>query len=277
MSAEPFIYHQEQPEQLFLEAWMKSYPWIMAGFTTKLGGVSQGRFFSQNLGLHVGDQDEQVLHNRQDMATRLGFDFTAWTSANQTHGTAHKEVTQQERGRGRDSLATAFPDTDALYTQEGNILLTSFYADCVPLLFLDPVKRVIGVAHAGWKGTVGQIGTKLIHKWVERYDSKVEDLRVAIGPAIGGCCYEVTDHVIDHLNPYKKSLSPSAIAELGQGKYKLDLKQVNVDFLLQAGILAGHIEVSRWCTSCNQNLFFSHRRDGGRTGRMAAFIAIKEE
>lgn len=277
MKKEPFVYDQEQPNVLFLEDWMKGDSKLVTGFTTKLGGGSKDHFASQNLGLHVGDDAGQVVQNRVELATRLGFAFGAWTCANQTHGTQITEITEQERGRGGESLETALDSVDGLYTKQTDILLTSYYADCVPLFFYDPVQRLIGVAHAGWRGTVGQIGLKLVNLWVEKHRSKLEDIRVAIGPAIGGCCYEVGDDVFKHIEPYRHLFSAGAWTRAKADKYLVDLKQINADFLSQAGILRTHIEVSRWCTSCNHSLFFSHRKDKGRTGRMAAFIALKEE
>ncbi|GAA0364751.1 peptidoglycan editing factor PgeF [Bacillus horti] len=275
MKSEPFAYLPDQSEDLLIVSWMNAFPWLTVGFTTKLGGVSKGEYSSQNHGLHVGDENESVIQNRELLASRLSFSFEAWTSANQIHGTNIYEVKSTDRGKGRDHLDTEIDKVDGLYTKQRDILLASFYADCVPLFFLDPVKQLVGIAHAGWKGTAKQIGAELIEAWVSEQGSKREDIQVAVGPAIGQCCYEVSEDVVTHFQDFS---STHAIQESDSfGKYRIDLKQINVQFLLQAGILPKHIEVSSWCTSCNQNLFFSHRRDQGRTGRMVAFIAKKGE
>lgn len=262
---------------LRIKHWEEHYPGLAAGFTTRLGGRSHAPYNTFNLGLHVGDQPADVVANRKRLAARLGLSFAAFTCAEQTHGSNVYYVQNIDRGRGKEAVQDAIPNVDAIYTDQADILLVSFYADCVPLFFFDPQKRLIGLAHAGWKGTAGRIGVKLISAWVEQFGSQREDIRVVLGPSIGGCCYEVDDRVVDQFASLRDMISDGAVQETGNGKYDLDLKQINVDFLREAGILEDHIEVSRWCTSCDRSLFFSHRRDRGKTGRMASFLALKKE
>jgi YfiH family protein len=274
---EAFMPCTSHKEVLFLGRWMDQHPWLTAGFSTRLGGRSHPPFESLNCGLHVGDRPIDVVQNRNRLILLQGFSFEQWTCANQVHGSRLHHVGVQDRGKGNASLDTAIPDVDGLYTSHRNIFLASFYADCVPLFFVDPVQRVIGIAHAGWKGTVSHIGRKMIQHWQEEFSSRLSDIQVAIGPAIGGCCYEVDDAVMDHIKPFAEHLSTEAFTSNHNGKYQLDLKQINHDLIKKAGIPSENIEVSRWCTSCRSDLFFSHRKEKGKTGRMTAFIAIKEE
>lgn len=270
---EPFI----QEEHLFhLKAWEEAFPGLVAGFTTRQGGSSQSPYDTLNLGLHVGDQPAHVLSNREQLARQLQFPFAGWTCAEQVHGTLVMPVTADKRGAGREQLEDALPAADGLYTAEQDTLLTSFYADCVPLFFLDPANRVIGLAHAGWKGTVGRISEKMVKALQQQYSSKPEELLVAIGPSIGGCCYEVDDRVIQHVRDASRNWQES-VEPMPNDKYLLDLKTLNEHILLESGVLSKHISKSGWCTSCRTDLFFSHRREGGKTGRMASFIGWRAE
>lgn len=272
-----FQRHPTQKEALYIQRWMEQYPWLIAGFSTRSGGKSLAPYDSLNCGLHVADDPIDVVGNRQRLIKLQNLPFTSWTSANQIHGSTIYEVQASDIGKGKDSLDSAIQGVDGLYTLESNIFLASFYADCVPIFFIDPTKRLIGIVHAGWKGTVAQIGKKLIHHWKEEFSSDLSDIKVAIGPSIGGCCYEVDDAVMNQVKPFSSLLSKDAITVKSNHKYQMDLKQINFDLLKQAGIRSEHIEVSGWCTSCNTDLFYSHRKENGVTGRMTAFMAIKGE
>lgn len=269
--------HSTHIEALYIQSWMEQYPWLVAGFSTRRGGSSLSPFDSLNCGLHVADDPAAVVKNRERLIKLQNVPFASWTCANQIHGSTIYQVQATDIGKGRDSLNLAIPGVDGLYTCESNLFLASFYADCVPIFFIDPTKRLIGIVHAGWKGTVAQIGKKLIQRWKEEFNSALSDIKVVIGPAIGGCCYEVDDTVMDQVKPFLNLLSKKAITVKCNRKYQIDLKQINFDLLNQAGIRSEHIEVSEWCTSCNTDLFYSHRKENGVTGRMAAFMTIKEE
>jgi YfiH family protein len=156
------------------------------------------------------------------------------------------------------------------------------YADCVPLYFFDPVRHAVGLAHAGWKGTVGGIARMAVRRMTESFGSKPEELLAAIGPSIGVCCYEVDEAVAAKVRPVLEEIGPEPeqqerVLQSGRsaGKYMLDLQTFNRLLLLEAGILSAHIELSHLCTSCNTDRFFSHRAEGGRTGRMVAWIALR--
>lgn len=262
---------------LFIDQWMKLFPWLVAGFTTRQGGYSREPFESFNLGLHVGDEKEDVLRNRQKLAQMLQFSLNEVTCAEQTHSANVYEVQPQDRGKGSDSLQTVIQNVDGLYTKQKNTLLMSFYADCVPLYFVDGMNQLVGLAHAGWKGTVHRIGPHIVQQWVERYQSDHRHIYVVVGPSICQHCYEVDEHVLQHIRPYKHIVSEQTIIPKTNGKSELDLKQLNVDLLIEAGIPRQNIEISKWCTSCHNDLFFSHRKENGQTGRLASFIAIREE
>lgn len=277
MSKDIFQVHPTQKEALYVQDWMDEYPWLVAGFSTRNGGNSLTPYASLNSGLHVGDDPLDVVKNRKRLISLQNMPFELWTCANQIHGSTIYHVQSSDKGRGRSSLDSAIQGVDGLFTQESNIFLASFYADCVPIFFIDPKKRVIGIVHAGWKGTVAQIGSKLIQHWNKVFNSSPSDIKVAIGPAIGGCCYEVDNAVMDQFKPFFHLLSKGATTIKSNSKYQIDLKQINYDFLKQAGIRSEHIEVSQWCTSCRTDLFYSHRKENGVTGRMTAFMTIKEE
>ncbi|MFF2482899.1 peptidoglycan editing factor PgeF [Paenibacillus sp. NPDC058071] len=273
------------PSLFLLSSWIKDNDRLTVGFSGRDGGVSASPWTSLNFGLHVGDEDEAVVRNRRLLAEALGWPFEAWTSAEQVHGCEVAAVTADERGKGRNSRAEAIQDTDALMTDVPGVLLTSFYADCVPLYFYDPEHEAVALAHAGWKGTVLEIADKTVRAMKERYGSRLEAIRGAIGPSIGDCCYEVDSHVIERIEPLLETFDNgelsgekrnSMMKMVENGKAMVNLKQMNRQIMIKAGILPIHIEMSQWCTGCNREYFYSHRMEGGSTGRMASWIGIRE-
>jgi YfiH family protein len=282
---EPFVLKEEQghPALFMLEPWMSRYDGISAGFTGRNGGVGQAPYDSLNCAFHVGDRPEDVISNRKLIAGRLGFTLDAWTCGEQVHRADIAIIDERLAGAGSLSRESAVQDTDGLLTNVPGVLLTSFYADCVPLFFYDPVKEVAGLAHAGWKGTVAKIAANMVERMQESFGSRTEDIRAAIGPSIGSCCYEVDGKVMSYIHDLEKdflgndeySVSDCYIAK-EDGKYMLNLKELNRHIMIKAGILPTHIECTSWCTSCRNDLFFSYRKDGGTTGRMASWIGLKE-
>ncbi|MFD0771004.1 peptidoglycan editing factor PgeF [Bacillus sp. CGMCC 1.60114] len=267
---EPFTY---KDDMLHLQAWEQLGP-IIAGFTTKEGGVSTGSFHTMNLGLHVHDNVEDVHENRRLLAEKLHVSLENWICSEQVHDYHVAKVGKQEKGKGVFSYKDGIPNTDGIYTTDTDVLLTSCYADCVPLYFYSPSYKMIGLAHAGWKGTVKGIASEMIRKWKEEGVS-LDDIHVAIGPSIGACCYVVDERV---LSAAKQVVHGSVPYEMiSDGQYAIDLKEINRLLCLQAGIKEEHIIMSSLCTSCETQLFFSHRRDHGKTGRMLSFIGFKEE
>jgi YfiH family protein len=268
MNKEPFQYRDGI---LCLTAWNT----VTAGFSTREGGVSKQPFTSLNLGLHVNDRQEDVHENRRLLAEKLHFPLHTWVCSEQVHDNIVQKVGPREQGKGVYFYEDGVRGTDGIYTEKANILLTSCYADCVPLYFYAPSKRFIGLAHAGWKGTVKGIALEVIKKWVHDENIPLSDIQVAIGPAIGACCYVVDDKVLDAAAAVLNKPVPYRV--VSEGQYALDLKEVNRLLCLQAGIHEKNIYVSSLCTSCEEAWFFSHRRDKGRTGRMLSFIGFKED
>ena len=166
---------------------------------------------------------------------------------------------------------SAVAETDALITADEDIMLVSFYADCVPLYFYDPVRRVVGLAHAGWMGTAKHIARHTVETMRDKLSCDPSNILAAIGPAIGMCCYEVDEAVIRTM---RQSDIEAGWSRKENGKYMLNLKEINEQILRKAGILPTHIEITNLCTSCQQEWFFSHRRDKGRSGRMASWIGM---
>lgn len=271
-------FQQKSPYAMMIHDWTNmtcSGKEVLAGFTTKNGGFSLSPYQSLNTGLHVGDDASSVQLNRQVIADATAVPLSDWVFADQTHEDRIKKVTKEQRGKGSLHYHEALPGTDGLYTSERNIMLALCFADCVPLYFLAPQHGLIGTAHAGWKGTVKQIGAKMIELWVNQEGAKTDQIQVVIGPSIGSCCY-IVDGVV--LNQVKQLpfLTEDVYSEISQGQYKLDLKTLNKNVLLHAGMKEENIHVSSMCTSCNDQLFFSHRRDQGKTGRMMSFVGFKE-
>jgi|GEM_PF-88372 len=253
---------------------------VTAGFTTRHGGVSRPPFASLNCGLHVGDDPADVVGNRERLAQALGQPLAACTYAEQVHGCEVLVATPEHRGRGRASREGAVQGTDAFVTAERGLVLCAQFADCVPLFLHDPVRRVVGLAHAGWKGSVLNIAQATVSAMARAFGSRPEELRAAVGPSIGVCCYEVDAAVADRVRAALTAAGAAPQAEANVlraqpvGKFMLNLQEFNRNLLEQAGILSACIEVTQLCTSCRTDLFFSHRKEGGSTGRMVAWIAL---
>lgn len=280
---EPFVKQDRQGPALFMiQSWQETDHALTAGFTGREGGEGTGPYDCLNLALHVGDDPGDVLENRRLTAEALGFSAEDWTCGEQVHGGRVAVIRENDRGRGSRDRESAIQDTDGLLTNVPGVLLTSFYADCVPLYFWDPVQNAVGLAHAGWKGTVAGIAENMVREMTEEYGSRPEDIRTAIGPSIGDCCYEVDDRVMDHVRALelkievKNSDEPLPFTDKGNGKYMLNLKEINRHIMIKAGILTDHIECTSLCTSCRNDLFFSYRKDGGTTGRMASWIGMRK-
>lgn len=263
-------------KQLVIEEWQKENSLITAGFTMRDGGYSPMPSNSLNMGFHVNDDPRCVQDNRKEFADEINFPIQYWVGSKQVHGTHIVKVTEEDRGRGSMDFETAIPDADGLYTKDDNVLLTSLYADCVPLYFYSPKNNLIGLAHAGWRGTVGKIGPKMVELWCEKENTDIHDIRAAIGPAIGECCYEVDEKVIREVKAaLNKEENPDVFTANNNDKFQLNLQKLNEILLLQTGVLPENIIVSQQCTSCENSLFFSHRKDNGKTGRMMSFIGRK--
>ncbi|MHC1723749.1 MAG: peptidoglycan editing factor PgeF [Aminipila sp.] len=248
---------------------------VIHGFSTRLGGVSTGDFSSMNVSFTRGDSPAMVTENYKRLGNAIGFDPQYIVASSQTHTTNIKVVDLEDCGKGFDKIKD-YSDIDGLITNIPGIVLTTFYADCVPLLLLDPVNKVIGAAHSGWRGTVSKIGTKVVNKMVEVYGCNTKDIIVAIGPSICQDCYEVSQEVIDRFkDSYASQLWPSLFYPTIPGKYQLNLWEACRQNFLEAGISSEHISIPDICTCCNPELLYSHRIMGEKRGNFAAFITLK--
>lgn len=261
-----------------LSSWQEQNPALVAGFTTKSGGTSTGYFETNNLGLHVHDKPKTVAENRKNLANKLGFALNSWACAEQIHQDHIVKIRPELTGHGVLDYKESIKGTDAFYTKETNILLTLCYADCVPLYFYAAEQAMIGIAHAGWKGTVKNIGGKMIQLWDLTENISPAEVEVTIGPSIDKCCYRVDQPVIRQVSEALESCSfkEDFYEEISEGQFKLDLKGINKQLLIQAGVLEENIQTSTLCTSCENEWFYSHRRDEGKTGRMLSYIGLSE-
>jgi YfiH family protein len=249
-------------------AWL---PRIVQGFTTRNGGVSAAPYESLNLGTHVGDVLNQVQANRFRVWTDLGFDESEVALAEQIHGDTVAVVTE---GTG----STPIVGTDALVTAVPNLLLMLFFADCVPLYLVDPARKVIGLAHAGWRGTAANIAGKTMRTMTAEFGCLPSSCYAAIGPCIGGDSYEVGPEVADRFRSLPGARAATVVTPRSEinGTYNLNLRSVIFGQLLSAGLKAEAIAVCDEDTFRNKRDFFSYRREG-TTGRMGAFLGMKEE
>ncbi|WP_430786091.1 peptidoglycan editing factor PgeF [Virgibacillus flavescens] len=256
---------------LTIESWKKIEPNLQVGFTTRQGGTSDGHFQSLNLGLHVPDNVQNVIRNRKLLAGEVNMTLDQWVSGEQVHGTKVALLHENHKGKGASSHESSIAEIDGLITNEKGMLCTAFFADCVPVFFFDEKTGYIGIAHAGWKGTVGGICTKMVEKLVQ-LGVDVRSLRVAIGPSISQDNYEVDEKVIENLTDKQRI---TAAKKMPNQHYQLDLKTLNSEILLQSGVLRHNISITNYCTHREEALFFSHRRDRGKTGRMLGFIGFQ--
>lgn len=243
-------------------------------FSTRIGGISKGEYSSLNLSLSRYDDENEVHTNFKRICDAGSFNYDNMVFSAQVHGDNIRKVTKDDIGKNFGT--SDIKDTDALITNIHGIPLVTFYADCTPLFFLDPLKKVIALAHAGWRGTVKEIGPKTVKSMEENYGSNKDDIIVGIGPAIGVCCYEVGEDVA---NEVKKVIDKEhwdmVLLLKSNGKWMLDLELTNYLELINAGIKDKNITLSGLCTSCRKDEFYSYRRDNGKTGSMAAFMEIK--
>ncbi len=247
------------------------------GFSTRIGGVSRGDLSTMNLSFARGDDPEAVKENFHRIACAVGFNEHDMVFSYQTHTNHVREVTAQDRGKGFDRERD-YQDVDGLITDTPDLVLTTFYADCVPLFFVDPVHRAIGLSHSGWRGTVSDIAGETVRAMTEHYGTDAKDLIAAIGPSICRDCYEVSEDVIEQVVIGRpETIWPKLFTAKENGKYQLDLWETCRQNLLRAGILPEHIEVTDVCTCCNPDILFSHRASGGRRGNLAAFLGIRAE
>lgn len=246
--------------------------------TTRLGGVSTGELSTMNLSFTRGDREENVLENYRRIGRILGCPPEDMVASHQTHTVNIRHVTGADRGKGI-VLPRDYDNIDGLLTEEPGIALVTYYADCVPLFFLDPVNRAIGLAHSGWRGTVASMGSHMVKAMEETFGSRPEDMIAAIGPSICRDCYEVSEEVAERfLQLFSGNPRCGEVVLPGKapGKYQLDLWLANKLILTEAGIPAERISVTDICTCHNSGYLFSHRASNGRRGNLGAFFMLRK-
>lgn len=241
-------------------------------FSTRFGGVSEGALASLNLGTHRGDRPENVLENYARLGRAVGFAPEETVFTKQVHSAIVERVGRADCGRGLQREAEH--GVDGLVTNEPGVALTIFSADCTPVLLFDPVARAIGAAHAGWRGTAAGIAARAVEAMQREFGCRPENIRAAVGPCIGPCCFETDADVPDAMRAALGSEAGQAIRPAG-AKFYVDLKRLNAIWLRRAGVTC--IDVSADCTACQPQRFWSHRRVGNARGSLAAIIRLREE
>ena len=248
-------------------------PGIVHGFSTRLGGVSQGIYESMNLSFTRGDNEDAVRENYRRLSDAMGFSMEDIVTSDQTHTTNVRVVTEEDSGNGI-TKPRPYTDVDGMITNVPGLVLATFYADCVPLFFVDPVHKAIGLSHSGWRGTVGKIGKVTVEKMAEEFQTDPSELYAAIGPSICQDCYEVSEDVADAFYKEFQGHEREILLDKGNGKYQLDLWKTNEIILREAGVIPEHLAVTNICTCCNSRLLFSHRASHGKRGNLGAFMQI---
>lgn len=253
----------------------EALPYIRHMFTTREGGVSKDIYESLNLSFTRGDDETAVLENYRRVAQALGTSIDHIVTSDQTHTTNVKPVGKEDLGKGI-TRPRDYKDVDGMITDQPGVLLATFYADCVPLYFVDPVHKAIGLSHSGWRGTVGRMGQATVEAMERSFGSQPKDLLCAIGPSICQDCYEVSRDVAEAFifafpTHEKEILQAGAL-----GKYQLDLWKANEIVLTEAGVLKEHIDLAGLCTCCNSSILFSHRASKGKRGNLGAFLMLTE-
>ena len=235
-------------------------------FTTRLGGVSTGETSSLNLGFNKNDMHENVLENYSIIGGALGIDPQKLVFSNQVHKDVVRIITSADCGKGI-TRQNDIVGVDALVCGESGVPFITFYADCVPLFFLDPEKKVTALTHSGWRSTVKNIAANTVAEMSNEFGCKPSDLLVGIGPSIGSCHFEVDAEVaVVFSDAYKRKVGD---------KYHIDLWSMILKQLTNAGVKDGNITLAGVCTYCNSGEFFSHRADNGKTGSLAALMEIR--
>lgn len=248
---------------------------VKHGFTTRFGGVSEGIFSTLNFSFSRGDRREAVEENYRRLAEALSVDYGSFVLSDQTHTTNVIRVRKEDAGNGI-VFGQKYQDVDGMVTNEKEVTLITFHADCVPLYFADPVHHAIGLSHSGWRGTAGRIGKVTLDKMHREFGTRPSDVFCAIGPSICRNCYEVGEDVAEKFRE-EFSETKEILIDKGNGKYLLDLWKANEIVLLEAGVPSGHLAVTQICTCCHPEVLFSHRASRGKRGNLAAVMALGDE
>ncbi len=249
---------------------LRNCDFLVNAFCTRRGGASQDEYKSLNMSFREGDEEFLVLQNWDRLATAFAIPMEQFLVVNQVHGDAIFVI----KPHGSYFSSREELNYDAIVTNRTNLAICIKTADCVPVFIVDKVKKVIAVVHAGWRSSALGISAKVISLLQNQYGCLPQDILAAIGPSIGRCCYEIDSVVADAFRQHGHS-SSFLFPGTGENKWKLDLAEANRRQIMEAGVPENNIEVSGFCTTCNQDMFFSHRGSGGITGRQINFMMIK--
>lgn len=251
---------------------LKAFEFLVHAFCTRRGGVSEGNFSSLNFSVREGDKRENVRRNWEIVAAAFNLQVENFLVVNQVHDDRILIIDRPHFDIERHKMASY----DAIVTNQPGIALAIKTADCVPIFFVDRIKRVIGVAHAGWRGTSLNISAKVVGALREKFSCNTSDITAVIGPAIGQCCYQVDGRVLNAMEAEhnrRDIFSPCS----SPGHWMLDLPLANTFQMVEGGVLPENIHVAGYCTSCQRDIFFSHRGEKGNTGRQLNFIMLKRD
>ena len=255
---------------------LEKYTGLINGFSTRIGGVSEGPYASMNLSFsREPDNKEGVLENYKRMAKALGVKEDSFVLSYQEHSTNVRVVNKSDMGKGV-SVERDYRNIDGLITDERGITLGAFFADCIPLYFYDRVNNVIGLAHSGWRGTCKRMGSVMVKEMNRHFGSRAKDIIACIGPGICQDCYQVSTDVYEEFSKnFDKEDMDNIFREDGDDHFRLSLWKANEKVLKDAGIPEENIFTSNICTACNKELLYSHRVMGEKRGNMAAFMALR--
>jgi hypothetical protein len=244
-------------------------------FSTRLNGISPKPFDSMNMAFTTNDSVENIQRNRNLFFQKIKVETDKTVYMQQTHGVNIQIAEKNDAGRGAEEYRTGFPDTDGIITNDPEIVVCGCFADCVPVWLFDPIRKVGGIIHAGWKGTAQSIVKHGIRRMSECFGSVARDIMCAVGPSIGPCCFKVdklTAHEILISLPLKQHRQ--VVTKNEREDLCLDLWQINSLQLQDVGVLAQHIVIAGQCTCCLENYYHSFRRDKEMSGRMSAIFRI---
>jgi len=268
------IRHEQGELVYFSYSIFTPYEQILSAISSRKGGVSAQPFDSLNLALSVGDDSIAVIINRERLCKTIGVEADAMTIAQLMQGTHIEVVTSSSRGLNAAEKAKRFVDTDGLVTNVAEVPLFIFIADCAALSFFDPKRNVIGIGHAGWRGTVGGIAHKMVEAMNGAFDCNPEDVLVGISPSIGPCCYQVREDVVEAFQGAYPEQASAFFVQQPDGSLHLDMWTALTCQLRSSGIQEEHIDLAGICTACHTDIFYSNRAEGGKTGRFTGMITL---
>ena len=272
----PILLNQEGEVPYFYYPLLENTGMVRHGFSTRLGGVSSGEFESMNFNTTRGDSLDHVEENFRRFCGAIGCDWDLAVMSHQTHTVNVEKVTADMVTKGRSFWEKKpFTHVDGLVTDVPGAVLITSYADCVPLYFLDPVKKVIGLSHSGWRGTVERMGAVTVAKMQKEYGCDPADILACVGPSICQDCYEIGPEVAEEFyKAFTEKEAEQILAKNQAGRYQLDLWKANALILERAGIRRNHMAITNVCTCCNPDLLFSHRYTKGKRGNLSAFLSL---